>query len=99
MFNDRGSVLCAADVSPLVAQGMVKTYESCAVYDPFDDPRFGSVDRGGNLNLLTPPDSLMTDAEVTARVMAVWQDKDNRPPAEPLGPATRAEFVSLLPAA
>lgn len=55
VFNDRGSVLCAADVSPLVAPGMVKTYESCAVYDPFDDPRFGSVDRGGSLNLLTPP--------------------------------------------
>lgn len=54
VFNDRGSVLCAADVSPLVAPGVVKTFESCAVYEPFDDPRFGSVDRGGNLNLLTP---------------------------------------------
>jgi anaerobic selenocysteine-containing dehydrogenase len=54
VHNDRGSVLCAADVSPLVAKGVVKTFESCAVYEPFDDPRFGSVDRGGNLNLLTP---------------------------------------------
>ncbi|MFO1260756.1 MAG: molybdopterin-dependent oxidoreductase [Sphingomonadaceae bacterium] len=55
VFNDRGSVLCAADVSPLVAPGMVKTFESCAVYDPFEDTRYGLVDRGGNLNLLTPP--------------------------------------------
>lgn len=52
-----------------------------------------------NLNLLTPPDSLMTDPEVSARVLAVWQDKDRRPPAEPLGPANRAEFLSVLPAA
>jgi 2-polyprenyl-6-methoxyphenol hydroxylase-like FAD-dependent oxidoreductase len=52
-----------------------------------------------NLNLLTPPDALMTDPEVSARVLAVWQDKDRRPPAEPLGPSTRAELLSLLPAA
>jgi anaerobic selenocysteine-containing dehydrogenase len=55
VFNDRGSVLCVADVSPLMSPGMVKTFESCAVFDMFEDPRFGRVDRGGNLNLLTPP--------------------------------------------
>ncbi len=52
-----------------------------------------------NLNLLTPPDALVTDPEVSARVLAVWQDRDHRPPAEPLGPPTRAEFMALLPAA
>ena len=31
-------------------------------------------------NLLEPPDSLMADADVIGRVMAVYQDKDNRPP-------------------
>lgn len=55
VFNDRGSVLCAADVSPLVAPGIVKAFESCAVFDMFEDSRFGRVDRGGNLNLLTLP--------------------------------------------
>lgn len=52
-----------------------------------------------NFNLLTPPDALVTDPAVSARVLAVWQDRDHRPPAEPLGPPTRAEFVALLPAA
>lgn len=54
IFNDRGSVLCAVDSSPLIVAGVVKTFESCAQVDLFDDPRFGRVDRGGNLNLLTP---------------------------------------------
>ena len=54
VFNDRASVICAADVSPLVAQGVAKSFESCAVVDMFEDPRYGLVDRGGNLNLLTP---------------------------------------------
>ncbi len=55
VFNDRGSVLCAADVAPLVPPGVVKSFESAAVFDMFEDPRFGRVDRGGSLNLLTPP--------------------------------------------
>ena len=54
VFNDRGSVVCVVDVSPLVAPGVIKTFESSAEYDPFDDPRFGTVDRGGCLNTLTP---------------------------------------------
>ena len=55
VFNDRGSVLCAADVSPLIAPQVVKAFESCAEVDFFEDPRYGTVDRGGNLNMLTPP--------------------------------------------
>lgn len=54
VFNDRGSVVCAADVSPLIAPQVVKTYESSAEVDLFDDPRYGRVDRGGCLNMLTP---------------------------------------------
>ena len=37
-------------------------------------------------NLLEAPDHLMTDADVIGRVMAVYQDKDNRPPEPDLGP-------------
>ena len=51
-----------------------------------------------SLNLLTEPDALMKDAEVGARVLAVWQDRENRPPEEPLGPKRRADLVALLPA-
>jgi 2-polyprenyl-6-methoxyphenol hydroxylase-like FAD-dependent oxidoreductase len=52
-----------------------------------------------NLNLLSPPDALLTDTDFGARVFAVLQTKDERPPEPPLGPATRAEFVDTLPAA
>jgi 2-polyprenyl-6-methoxyphenol hydroxylase-like FAD-dependent oxidoreductase len=52
-----------------------------------------------NLNLLSAPDALLTDADFGARVFAVLQTKDQRPPEPPLGPATRAEFVATLPAA
>jgi trimethylamine-N-oxide reductase (cytochrome c) len=54
VFNDRGSVVCAADVSLLQARGICKAHESTADVDFFEDPRFGRVDRGGNVNLLTP---------------------------------------------
>lgn len=54
VFNDRGSVVCAVDVSPLVAPGVVKSYESCAEVDFIDDPRYGRVDLGGCVNVLTP---------------------------------------------
>lgn len=54
IFNDRGSVVCAADVSPLIAKGVCKAFESSAEFDYFEDPRFGKVDRGGCVNVLTP---------------------------------------------
>ena len=54
IHNDRGSVVCVADVSPLVGPGVCKSYESSAEVDFFDDPRYGRVDRGGCVNVLTP---------------------------------------------
>jgi 2-polyprenyl-6-methoxyphenol hydroxylase-like FAD-dependent oxidoreductase len=49
-----------------------------------------------NLNLLTPPDALIHDAEVGARVLAVWQERDQRAPEKPLGPKTRAELLAAI---
>jgi hypothetical protein len=49
-----------------------------------------------NLNLLSPPDALLTDADFSARVFAVLQTKDQRPPEPSLGPATRADFLDSL---
>lgn len=49
-----------------------------------------------NLNLLTEPDALLKDAEVSQRVLRIWQDRDNRPPETPLGPKRRSEFVACL---
>jgi 2-polyprenyl-6-methoxyphenol hydroxylase-like FAD-dependent oxidoreductase len=46
-------------------------------------------------NLLAPPDSLMHDADVVARVFAVWQQRGDRPPPPPLGP-DRDELLRIL---
>ena len=48
-----------------------------------------------NFNLLDPPDSLLANADVMARVLAAWRERDQRPPAEPLGP-DREEMVRVL---
>jgi len=46
-------------------------------------------------NLLTPPDALMKDPDVIARVLAAWRDRDQRAPVEMPGPE-RSEMVELL---
>jgi len=46
-------------------------------------------------NLLEAPDSLMTNFDVIGRVMSVFQDRDERPPEEPLGP-NRARLLELI---
>lgn len=53
VFNDRGAVICAADVSPLVKRGVVKSFESSAEYTPVLTGG-ETVDIGGSLNVLTP---------------------------------------------
>ena len=58
VFNERGAVICAADVSPMVARGVLKSYESSAEYQPrvIDGE---TVDIGGCMNLLTSSRSQM----------------------------------------
>jgi trimethylamine-N-oxide reductase (cytochrome c) len=51
-FNDRGSVILAAQVTERVPSGTVHSYESCAEYDPLGVPG-ESPDRGGCVNILT----------------------------------------------
>jgi hypothetical protein len=48
------------------------------------------------LNLLTAPDAIVKDTDVAARVFAVWQDRDNRPPEPELGPKRRADLLELI---
>jgi molybdopterin guanine dinucleotide-containing S/N-oxide reductase-like protein len=52
VHNDRGAVICAADVTETMVPGVVHSYESSAVYAPLGRPG-ESVDRGGCMNLLT----------------------------------------------
>ncbi len=54
VYNDRAGVICALDVSPLVARGSIKTYESSAEFDFIEDADGKILDRGGCINLLTP---------------------------------------------
>ena len=53
VFNDRGSVICAAHLTQRINPGMVHSYQASAVYDPMGTPG-ESTDRGGCVNLLTP---------------------------------------------
>ena len=53
VYNDRGVVICAAQVTERVPPGVVHSYESCAIYEPIGEPG-ESPDRGGCINLLTP---------------------------------------------
>ncbi len=53
VWNDRGAVICAAQVTGRICPGTVHSYESCAVYDPVGEPGH-SPDRGGCINILTP---------------------------------------------
>ncbi|GAH01047.1 unnamed protein product, partial [marine sediment metagenome] len=52
-FNDRGAVICAAQVTERLPPGTAHSYESCADYDPVGRPG-ESADRRGCINLLTP---------------------------------------------
>jgi anaerobic selenocysteine-containing dehydrogenase len=53
VYNDRGAVLCAAQVTERIRPGVVHSWESCATYEPVGEPG-ESPDRGGCINLLTP---------------------------------------------
>jgi 2-polyprenyl-6-methoxyphenol hydroxylase-like FAD-dependent oxidoreductase len=46
-------------------------------------------------NLLAPPDSLLQDGELIGRVLAVYQDRENRPPEPALGP-DRDDLLSAV---
>ena len=52
-FNDRGSVILAAQVTERVPSGTVHSYESCADYLPLGDPGY-SPDTSGCVNILAP---------------------------------------------
>ena len=54
LFNDRGSVLCIAQLTERVKPGVVHSYQAGAKYDPLEPGKAGSTDRGGCVNILTP---------------------------------------------
>jgi len=52
VFNDRGAVICAADVSDMVMEGVVKSFESSAEYQ-MREINCERVEIGGCMNVLT----------------------------------------------
>jgi trimethylamine-N-oxide reductase (cytochrome c) len=65
LFNERGAVICAAQVTSRVPPGVVHAYESSAVYDPMGEPGL-SPDRGGCINLLTPKRTIIRKSQASA---------------------------------
>jgi trimethylamine-N-oxide reductase (cytochrome c) len=53
VFNERGAVICAAQITARLPKGIAHGYESSANYQPAGEPG-RSVDIGGCLNLLSP---------------------------------------------
>ena len=53
VYNDRGVVICAVQVTERLPPGTVHSYESCAEYDPVGKAG-ESADRAGCINILTP---------------------------------------------
>jgi trimethylamine-N-oxide reductase (cytochrome c) len=53
VYNDRGSVLCVAQITERVPQGVTHSYGCSSRYDPLVPGKAGSSDRGGCINLLT----------------------------------------------
>jgi trimethylamine-N-oxide reductase (cytochrome c) len=65
VFNDRGSVICALQVTKRIRSGVVHGYASSATYDPIGEPGH-STDRGGCLNLLTSSRDMIKKSHSTA---------------------------------
>ncbi|MFC1579859.1 molybdopterin-dependent oxidoreductase [Thermodesulfobacteriota bacterium] len=65
VFNDRGAVICATQVTERLPPGTVHSYESCAVYDPIGEPG-NSPDRGGSINQLTPSRTMIKKSHAMA---------------------------------
>ena len=72
VFNDRGAVLCAAQVTNRLSPGVAHSYESCAVYDPMGEPG-KSIERGGCVNLLSPARTQIKNAHSMANGLSMVQ--------------------------
>ena len=65
VYNDRGTVICAAHLTERLPAGAVHAYESSACYEPLGEPGY-SADRGGCVNQLTPKRSIAKKVTGTA---------------------------------
>ena len=54
LYNDRGSVLCIADVTERIRPGVIHSYYGSGKYDPLEPGDPESTDKGGCVAILTP---------------------------------------------
>ncbi len=62
LYNDRGSVLCIADVTERIRPGVVHSYYGSGKYDPLEPGNPDSTDQGGCVAILTPSRGLSKNA-------------------------------------
>ena len=83
VFNDRGAVICAAQITERVGPGTVHSYEGSAIYHPTGEPG-KSPDRGGCMNLLTPSRPIIKKSHSIAANSCLVQIEKWQPHASPL---------------
>jgi trimethylamine-N-oxide reductase (cytochrome c) len=81
IFNDRGAVICAAQVTERVPPGTVHSYESSGNYDAVGEPGY-SADRGGCINQLTPSRTMIKKSHAMAAnsclvQIDLWDGEEN----------------------
>src|SRR5262249_19798781 len=91
LYNERGSVICAAKLTQRMLKGVVHSYASSGVYDPIGEPG-KSVDRGGCLNLLSSKKSQISKGQSTGESCCLiqverWKVGEAALPAEQQEPA------------
>ncbi len=65
VYNDRGQTLCAAHVTERIRPGVIRISEG-SWYDPVEPGKIGSLDRGGDVNVLTSHRVMSEHAHVIA---------------------------------
>jgi trimethylamine-N-oxide reductase (cytochrome c) len=74
VFNDRGVVICALQITSRVRPGVVHSYESSAVYDPIGRPGY-STDKGGCINILAPTRMMIKNSHAMAAMSMLVEIK------------------------
>jgi len=54
LYNDRGAVLCIADVTERIRKGVIHSYYGSGKYDPLEPGNPDSVEKAGCVAILTP---------------------------------------------
>jgi molybdopterin guanine dinucleotide-containing S/N-oxide reductase-like protein len=62
LYNDRGAVLCIADVTERMRPGVAHSYYGSGKYDPVEPGNPNSLEKGGCVSILTPSRMLSKNA-------------------------------------